>query len=118
MNLHLEMENLFLPSLRLVLFQALTKSVRNHGVQQLFFAFLTRFFALITSTNLLTWCTAKLAEAWTQAGGGRVVPYASCHRLAEVRQASRSIYTNHTCNAPAAVHKRNSDCWIYLVEYV
>lgn len=46
-----------------------------------------------------------LSEASTEAGGGRVVPYASCHTLTEVTRASRSIPASGTHKA--AMHKKN-----------
>lgn len=48
------------------------------------------------------------------------MPYASCHRLAEVRRASRSIYTKHMHKDPAAWHKcssRIADFFCFLNVY-
>lgn len=56
------------------------------------FRFPHQLSVLITAANLLPWCTAKMAEVWgvdSGAGGGGALPYASCHKLAEVRRASR-----------------------------
>ncbi len=38
-----------------------------------------------------------------------MVPYASCHRLAGVTRASRSIHTSRTLKTSAVVCKRNAD---------
>lgn len=56
------------------------------------FRFPHQLSVLITAANLLPWCTAKMAEVWgvdSGAGGGGALPYASCHKPAEVRRASR-----------------------------
>lgn len=81
-----------------VISSGLSWFVTSHEVQQLFLLPAPHWLSvLITNTNSAPWCLAKLAEVRgagsARPGGGRALPYASCHTLAEVtRQGIGGIF--------------------------